>query len=469
VGDPTYERLAAQDSSFVRFEDEGVPVHISAVARFEARSEPFYVDEVRARIASRLHAMPHSRQRLDFTPGARAPVWIDDDRFDLRAHVRGVGLPRPGREDQLRELAEHLISQPLDMRRPLWELVFVEGAHDRTPVVVAKVHHSMVDGVSGIGVLLALLDLRPDAPPQPAPEWRPRKAPTRTDYLWDGTRETARLGWSALGSLGATLRSPLQAASSLLDTASAGFETLRAGLVPPGDTPFNRPIGSRRRVDWRSFDLAVLRDVRKRLDGSINDVVLTVVAGALRSFLRRRRAKLSGLDLRCVVPVDTRTGEEREGVGNRVSAWFVGLPVSMRSPRSRFARIREQTRRLKDSGAEQSIDGFLRFADFTGLTQLTFLGVNLVNWIRPYNLIVTNVHGPHFPLYFMGSQLQSFTPHLPLFPDQGLSIAALSYQGRIHVGLTADRDLVPDLHVLGEDLEESFAELRRAAETGGPG
>jgi WS/DGAT/MGAT family acyltransferase len=279
-------------------------------------------------------------------------------------------------------------------------------------------------------------------------------------------REGARLGWTSLRTLGESLGSPFEAVDSFLDTASLGLETLRTGLAPPGDTPFNRPIGTQRRVDWRSLDLADVRDIKKRLDGSVNDVVLTIVTGAMRRFLRARRVKLSGLNLRVVVPVDTRTGDEHEGLGNRVSAWFVSLPIASRMPRVRFQKISEQTRRMKETRAERGVDGFLRFADWAGSTQLMFWGVNLVNWLRPYNLIVTNVHGPHLPLYLLAAPLRSFTPQLPLFENQGLAIAALSYLGQIHIGLSADYDLVPDLERLGDAIDESFAELKEAAETG---
>ncbi len=465
MGDSSYERLAAQDSSFVKFEGAGIHVHVSAVIRFDAGPQPFDLERTRAHVVSRLHTIAHSRQHLAFTPIQNHPIWVDDPGFDVSYHVRHVALPGPGGESQLRELAGQLISQPLDMTRPLWELHFIEGCEDGGFAAVAKIHHCMIDGVSGVSVMMALFDTKPTTKISAAPAWKPQPAPSALRFLTDGVREGTRLGWSSLRTLGESLQSPFEAVDSLLDVASAGLETLRSGFTPPGDTPFNRPIGTQRRVDWRSLDLTDVRDVKKRLDGSVNDVLLTVVSGAMRRFLRARRVKLKGLDLRVIVPVDTRTGDEHQGLGNRVSAWFISLPITSHKPRVRFQKISQQTRRMKDSRAERGVDGFLRFADWAGSTQLTFWGVNLVNWMRPYNLIVTNIHGPHFPLYLLGAPLRTFVPQLPLFENQGLAIAALSYLGQIHIGLSADRDLVPDLERLGDAIEESFAELKQAAES----
>ena len=322
----------------------------------------------------------------------------------------------------------------------------------------------MVDGVSGVGMMTALLSSSSDTQVEPAPAWKPRPMPGLLDFLSDGLGDSARLGIETLQFVQSGLRNPLETASAVLDTAMLGFDTLRAGFTPPGKTPFTAPIGTQRRVDCRSLDLADIRDIRKRLDGSVNDVVLSIVAGAMRIFLKARRVKLSGLNFRVVVPVDTRTGEEDERVGNRVSAWFLSLPVSERNPRRRFAKINAQTRELKRTNAEGGVDSFLRFADWARSTRLPFWGVSLANWIRPYNLIVTNVHGPQVPLYLLGAPLREFTPQLPLFQNQGLAGAAMSYLGKVHFGITADRDLVPDLDRFADALLTSFDELKSAAQ-----
>ena len=315
VGGSRYERLSAQDSSFVKFEGEGLPVHIAAIARFDESpaddadliqdetatprtpgGSP-QIDRIRAHVASRLHLIPNYRQRLAFTPLQGHPIWVDDEAFDLSYHVRHAALPRPGTEAQLREFASQIISQPLDLSRPLWELWLVEGLADGGFGLVAKIHHCMVDGVSGVGVMTALFSPDSRTTVDSAPAWKPRPGPGVLEFLSDGVEGGARLGVDALRSLSSTLLNPIDTASVLLDTAAIGWDTLRAGLTPPAETPLTAPIGRQRRLDCRRLDLAEIRDIRKRLDGSVNDVVLTIVAGAMRNFLRQRRVKLGGLDL----------------------------------------------------------------------------------------------------------------------------------------------------------------------------
>ncbi len=483
VGRSTYERLSAQESSFVKFEGAGIPVHISAIAVFgeapadddtsvqgetarTTRTQGGFpnIERIRAQVGSRLHLIPRYRRRLAFTPLQGHPIWVDDETFDLSYHVRHAALPHPGTDAQLHEFASQIVSQPLDLSRPLWELWLVEGLANGGFGLVAKIHHCMVDGVSGVGVMTALLSPTAQTAIDPAPAWKPRPMPGMLRFLGDSLEGGTRRGLETLRWLQSSLLRPIETVGALLDTTAMGWDTLRAGLTSPDETPLTAPIGRQRRIDCRRLDLAEVRDVRKRLDGSVNDVVLTVVAGAMRSFLRRRRVKLGGLDFRVVVPVDTRTGEEDEHVGNRVSAWFLSLPLAERSARQRFLKIRSQTRHLKKTHAERGVDAFLRFADWAGSTRLPFWGVNLVNWMRPYNLIVTNVHGPQFPLYLLGAPLRDFTPAIPLFQNQALSVAAVSYLGGLYFGITGDRDLVPDLERFGDALDASFEELKRVAE-----
>lgn len=468
-GEASYERLSAQDASFLQFENAGSPSHVTAVAVFEgggraaASTGALDIELVRAHVASRLHLLPHYRQRLAWTPIQGHPIWVDDAAFDLGCHIRHAGLPAPGDHSRLKELAGRIASQPLDRSRPLWELWFVEGLAGGGFAAIAKIHHCMVDGVSGVGVLQALLSPDAQQPLEQAPPWTPRPAPGALGFLADGVAGGAEFSASLVREAAGALVSPRETLGRVLGGAGAAWLTLRGGLVPPADSPLNRPIGQQRRVEWTSCDLHELRDLRKRLDGSLNDVVLSVVAGTLRRFLKRRGVKLRGLDLRAVVPVDMRGGQVDLSVGNRVSSWFVDLPVGESRPLRRFERIRAQTRRLKRSEAAQAIDGFMRFADWTGSSRLTFLGVNLIGAIRPYNLVVTNVHGPQLPLYLLGAPLREFHPLLPLFERQGLAMAAMSYLGRVSFGLSADWNLVPDLHELPALLTESLAELRTLA------
>jgi WS/DGAT/MGAT family acyltransferase len=421
-------------------------------------------DRIRDQVESRLHQLPHYRQRLAYTPIQRHPIWVDDERFDLDLHVRHVGLPSPGSDEQLKEFTGRISSQALNRDRPLWELWVVEGLSGDRFAVVAKVHHCLVDGVSGVGMLNALLSSTPDPTLGPIERWKPQPRPSTLEFLGDGATETARAGIDVVRTVGDALLNPRESVSALWETTRAGIETVGAGLTSPAVTPINRPIGTQRRVDWLSLDLAEVRGLRKRLDGSLNDVVLAIVSGAMRSFLRQRRVALKGLDFRIIVPVNTRLGPIDMSIGNRVSAWFLSLPLADRDPLRRFAKIRTQTRRLKKARTAIGIDRFLRFADWTGSTRLTFLGVNFVSMIHPYNLIVTNVHGPPFPLYMLGAPLLEFHPQVPLFEEQGLAVAAMSYAGKMSFGLTGDWDLLPDLSSVASAITESFDELRRAAE-----
>ncbi len=469
VPQSSYERLSAQDSSFVHFEGPGTHVHVTGIAVFgkgplTREGGGLDMERIRAHVASRLHLLPHYRQKLAQTPIARNPIWIDDDRFDLHFHVRGASVQRPGAEAQLKELTGRITSQRLDPDRPLWELWFVEGLADGRFATIAKVHHCMVEGVSGVGVLTSLLSPSPVETVEPAPPWEPRPAPGVLSAVVDEAARAAGLPWAAARAAGEAVLNPLRLAERVGRGAQLAWQTLRAGFTPPAETPINRPIGSQRRIDWHALDLHEVGDARKRLGGSINDVVLSVVAGALRRLLKERRVRLRGLDLRVIVPVDTRSGPEDAHVANRVSAWFLSMPIGERDPLRRFARIRDQTRRMKETGVADGIDGLLRLADWAGATWISSWGASFVASLRPYNLIVTNIHGPQFPLYLLGSPMVEFYPQLPLFHGQGLAIAAMSDLGKIRFGLIGDWDLMPDLSKLPGAIEESFAELLASAQ-----
>ena len=426
-------------------------------------SDGISIEAFRQHVASRLHLLPHYRQRLEWSPFQGHPIWVDDQRFDLLRHVWHAGLPAPGNTAQLKELAAQILSRPLDLTRPAWEMWLIEGLRSGGFAVVVKVHHCMVDGVSGVNVLTELFSSSADVANAKAPPWKPRPRPTWLDFLSDGLAETADRAGEALRNVGSALLSPIETVNNLVEVGKSGAASLNAGLRPPPDTPLNQPITSHRRVDWCDIDLAEVKDLKKRLDGTVNDVVLTLVAGALRRTLQQRKVSLRSLDLRVIVPVNTRSGEFDATAGNKVAAWFLDLPVSESNVRTRFEKIRDQTRALKSSNAEQGIDLFLRFADWIGSSRLPYWGVSIVQMLRPYNLIITNVHGPPVPLYLLGARLESFYPTVPLFENQGIAVAVMSYVDRISFGILADWDLVPDLHGMVEAIDASLEELRGVA------
>ena len=464
-----YERLSAVDSSFFLFESPDAHMHVAALGVFRTEAPSagpgaLKIALLRDHVESRLHLFPRYRKRLDFTPIQRHPIWVDDDCFNLAYHVRHTALPSPGDQQELNDLAGRIMSAQLDHKKPLWELWLIEGLEGGRFALLAKVHHCMVDGASGVDLLTALLSpARGEtfAPPEP---WSPQPAPSRLDLLSEEIRYSAGRPLAALRAVREALRRPEEASTRFTESAQAVWQALAAGLRVPPDTPLNRPIGTHRRLDWCSIGLAEVKNVKRNLHGTVNDVVLTVVTGALRKFLKARRVPLAKLDLRVAIPVNMRSSQDDMKAANRVSALFLSLPIAEHDPLRQFEKIRTETERLKRSGAAQGLDLFTRFMDWSRWDLLTYWGVRLVSAAHPFNMVVTNVPGPQFPLYLLGRPLEALYPHIPLFENQGMGVAVMSYLGTVCFGLTADWDLVPDLSVFARAIDSSFAELAAAAE-----
>lgn len=463
-----YQRLSAFDSSFFLFESPDAHMHVAAVGVFRAETNSAGrgvpdVRQLRDYLESRLHLFPRYRKRLDFTPIQRHPIWVDDDRFNLRYHVRHTALPAPGDQQNLNDLAGRIMSQQLDHKKPLWELWLIEGLEGGRFALLAKVHHCMVDGASGVDLMTALLSPSREEDFEPAECWSPKPAPSRLDLLSDELRYSVGRPLAALRAARDALRRPEEASAHFTESAQAVWQALSAGFRVPPDTPINRPIGTHRRLDWCSISLAEVKHVKKRLDGTVHDVVLTVVTGAVRRFLKARRFPIGQLDFRIVIPVNMSSGTEDAKAANRVSALFLSLPIAERDPMRQFEKIKARTQRLQHSRAAQGIEILTRLMDWSGWDLLTFWGVRLASTVRPYNMIVTNVPGPQFPLYLLGRPLEAFYPHTPLFQNQGIGVSVMSYRGKVCFGLTADWDLVPDLSVFARAIDSSFAELSAAA------
>ena len=464
----SHERLAAQDSAFLFFESPETHMHLGGTAVFEpgplaTADGGIDIDRIRARIASRLHHIPRYRQRLAWIPVQNHPVWVDDDHFNLSYHVRHTSLPRPGDDEQLKRLTARIMSQQLDRTRPLWEAWIVEGLEGGRFALVTKTRHCMADGLSAVDLITVLLSPFPETEVETAPVWIPRPVPTAGELLG---RELARpfalpidLGRRALDAL----RDPAATYAAFGERAAAVWHTVTAAMPSPADTPLNRPIGPHRRFDWLTLDLDAVKHVKNRLGGTVNDVVLSTVAGGMRRFLARREVAVDRLGYRIVVPVSVRAPEERGQTSNRASGWLLTLPVDERSPRRRHVRICQLTEQCKASKQALGPEALLDVVELAG--PLVFaLGVRLTSRLAPYNLIVTNVPGPQIPLYLLGAPLVAGYPVVPLFQNQGVAIAILSYLGRLFVGVNADWDLVPDVDVLVGDLGAAFDELSDAAE-----
>jgi diacylglycerol O-acyltransferase / wax synthase len=457
------DRLTGLDTSFLHLEDATSHMHVASVMLFEGPPPPY--DELLDAFERRLPLVPRYRQRLAFVPlGQGRPKWVDDPHLNLRYHVRSTALPSPGSEDQLKDLAGRVFSQQLDRDKPLWEVWLVEGLAGGRFAVLSKTHHALVDGVSGVDIMSVLFDTSPQpaAPTGPGNRWLPRPLPSSAQLLGEALVERATLPGEITRSLRAILRGPRRLLEGARDAAVGVGAMAWAGLNPAPSSPYNKQIGPHRRFTWVRADLSDLKDIKNSLGGTVNDVVLATVAGALGKHLRRRGQNTDGLELKAMVPVSVRQDVEQGALGNRVAAMMAPLPVWCQEPVARLDIVREELRDLKSSG--QAV-GARVLTDLSGFAPPTILGQasRLMSRQRFFNLVVTNVPGPQFPLYLLGRRMLDPFPMVPLASGQGVGVAILSYDGRINFGLVGDFDLLWDLDDLAVDLEDSLAELAREA------
>ncbi len=469
-----YDRLSFLDNSFLIAESPTNHMHIAGTATYEVgplrRADGGVdVERIRAYVDSRLHLIPRYRQVLARTPIENHPVWVDDQHFNIDYHVRHTALPRPGDETQLKNLSGRIMAQQLDRSKPLWEMWVVEGLDggDRF-ALITKVHHCMIDGMSSVDLLEVLLTPVPTETVDPAPRWVPRPAPDRWDLLWGETRRRLGIPFEAVRGARSLIGSIRDPRSDIRATARAMRDALRSTLRQVSDTPLNKPIGPHRRFDWMRMDLGVVKEVKNALGGTLNDVVLTTVAGAVRRFLEHRRVDVdAGRAFRVMAPVSVRTGEERGTLGNRVSAWMVDLPIGERDPRVRLEKISAATSKLKDSKQALGAELLTRVGEWTPSTLLS-MGARMVTRALPFNLVVTNVPGPQVPLYLLGARMLDNYGQVPLTDYLGLGIVLFSYAGSLCWGFNADWDLLPDLRDFVAATEASFRELCEAAGANAP-
>jgi WS/DGAT/MGAT family acyltransferase len=450
------DRLSGLDTSFLAFEQHGAHMHVGSVLLFEG-TPPGY-EELVAHVESRLHLVPRYRQRLAYPPlGAGRPLWVDDAHFNTRYHVRHSALPEPREDDQLRRLAGRLFSQQLDRAKPLWELWLVEGVDDGF-AVICKTHHALVDGVSGVDIATVLFDLDPDPAPTEPPPWSPRPEPSRAALFADALVERAEAPLGVARALREAVAHPERAGAEA-GRAVAGLAALAAaGVAGAPPTPLNVRIGPHRRFAWAETELAGLKAIKDALGGTVNDVVLTVVAGALRAHLFRRGRDPEQLELKAMVPISVRADAERGALGNRVAAMYAPLPVGVADPVERFRFVHAAMAGLKESGQAVGAEAITRLAGVAAPTVLDQAG-RLQARQRFFNLTVTNVPGPQFPLYILGRRLDAFYPQVPLVLNTALGIAVMSYDGRVFFGLLGDYDGMADLDDFAADLEAAIAEL----------
>jgi diacylglycerol O-acyltransferase / wax synthase len=456
------DRLSSIDASFLTNEGSASHMHVGAVLIFEG-PPPSYADLL-DQVRSRLHLVPRFRQKLAFPPLQMGrPFWIDDPHFHLEYHVRHSALPQPGSEDQLRRLTGRLFSQQLDRSKPLWELWLVQGLQRKRFALLTKTHHALVDGVSGVDIATVLFDVTPvPEPAEPEHEWIPEPEPSASDLVVRGLEGVATAPLQLARRLEQAIEHPGAAIEQATESVEAMSEVGWALANPAPDVPLNTAIGSHRRFYWVRSELADLKRIKNVLGGTVNDVVLAVVAGALRRWLHSRGIRTQGLELRALVPVSIRTEDEHGQLGNRIAAVRGPLPVYIEDPVRRLDTVREAMEGVKSSKQALGAEVIARFNDFappTLLAQASRLNFST----RLFNLIVTNVPGPQIPLYVLGRELEDVFPVAFLPENHALAVAIISYNGRVGFGLLADYDAMDDVEVLAEGIEGAIAELLREA------
>jgi len=399
--------------------------------------------------------------------GTGRPLWVDDPSFSLEYHVRHTALPEPGSEEQLLLLAGRIFSQQLDRSKPLWEMWLIEGLEDDRFALITKTHHSLIDGIAGVDLATVLFDLSPDPPPSShsGRPWQPHSEPGTAALLAAGALGALRTGAALADGMVEALTHPERALSGMREAAEGIGELIWAALNPAPETPLNVPIGPHRRFIGLKMRLEDFKTVKNAFGGTVNDVVLAVVAGALRSFMISRGRRTEGLELRALVPASVRTEGHEKG-GNRIVVMRGPLPVYISDPINRLRFVTQAMAGLKQSkqalGAEV-IAGAQNFAPPTILAQASRLNFST----RLFNLIVTNVPGPQLPLYVLGRQLEDLFPVAFLPENHGLAIAIMSYNGALDYGLLGDYDALPDIDVIAAGLEDALGELLAAARGGG--
>jgi diacylglycerol O-acyltransferase / wax synthase len=456
------DRLSSIDASFLAQEKQSSHMHVGALVIFEG--PPPSRDEFFDHLRSRLSRVPRYRQKLAFPRlEAGRPFWVDDPNFNLDYHVRHTALPKPGSEDQLRALAGRIFSQRLDRSKPLWEVWIVHGLEDGRFAIISKTHHALVDGVAGVDIATVLFDVSP-VPPEPEPDdgWTPHPEPSDAELVAEGVLGLARTPFSLAGRAVGALQHPGETIERVREAAEGLGEVVWAGMNPAPQVPLNVEIGPHRRVRWVQSRLADFKEIKDSLGGTVNDAVLAVVAGALRTWLHDRGVRTEGVELRALVPVSIRAEEDQGALGNKIAAMRGPLPVYVDDPVERLRVVREGMGQLKESkqalGAEV-IAGLTDFAPPTLLAQASRLNFST----RLFNLIVTNVPGPQFPLYLLGREMDEIVPIAFLPEHHALAVAIMSYNGKVDFGLLADYDAMPDIDAFASHLEESLAELLAAA------
>ena len=465
-----FERLSPLDASFLHVEDSVTHMHIGSVSIMEG--PPPRYEDFRDRVASKLPVVRRYRQVVRTVPfDLGRPVWADDPYFNIEYHIRHSALPQPGNDAQLQNLVGRVMAQALDRGRPLWEMWMVEGLGDGRWAVVSKVHHCMVDGVAGSELLGLILDAVADPLETEESAWTPTLPPARWELAIEAVADMITSPFELSRLIRAQTRLPRRLLAEVGD-AVGSIRAAASTIRTPSSPSLNGPIGPHRRWMPAKVSVADVKDVRNRLGGTFNDVVLAAVTGGFRDLLLKR-GESTDLPLRTLVPVSVRARDERgKAVGdgqmtNKVSALFAELPVQLHDPVERLRAISSQMDGLKQSKsavAGEILSSLSGFAPPMLLSLAGRLGTKVPQ--HTVNTITTNVPGPQIPLYAAGRRMVEVYPYVPLGLRLRVGVAIFSYDGTVTFGITGDYDGAPDIDVLAHGIEQSMADLQ-AIEPGG--
>lgn len=456
------DRLSPLDVSFLYMEEPTTAMHVGGLAIFAAPEGGFDYEKVVELIEKRIGLVPRYRQKIKWVPGhLGSPIWVDDPDFDVSYHVRRSALPRPGNEAQLKEFVARIQSRQLDRNRPLWEMYVLEGLEGGKAAVITKIHHAMVDGRSAVDIGSLILDTGPEPRETPADQWTPAREPSSVELIAGAVTDFFRRPAGIVDNV-KTEFVDLRRAAEKLKTAASGILTItRTAVRAAPASPLNAVIGEQRRYGIARTDLDDYKRVRKAHGGTINDVVLATVTGAIREWMLTRGESVNtATSIRVMVPVSVRSDSENGALGNRVSSYFVDLPVGEPDPVMRLHQVSYAMKAHKESSAAVGADALVQMTGFAPPT-LHALGARVASSFtrRLFNTVVTNVPGPQFPLYAAGAQMLEFYPVVPLAKGQAVSIGLTSYNGGVYYGLNADRDAMPDIDVLAECIEDALVAL----------
>jgi WS/DGAT/MGAT family acyltransferase len=458
------DRMSPLDASFLHIEDAVSHMHIGSVAIFEGPAPEYEAFE--RMVAGKLPLVPRYRQKVRFVPFQLGrPVWADDPHFTLHYHLRHTALAPPGGDAELRALVGRVMSQQLDRHKPLWEMWMVEGLEDGHWAIVSKVHHSMVDGVSGTDLLTVVLDAEPEPSAPIEDHWQAEHEPSNLRLTTDAIRDLVLSPYEHIRAMRAATRAPRQLAASVGEFAT-GLRAWARIARPVPAMSINGPIGPHRRWDWARTTLPDVKTVRTALGGTVNDVVLTVLTRGFRDLLLHRGETVDDRIVRTLVPVSVRRADERGTYNNRVSAMIASLPVGIADPLERLGAIRIQMDGLKES--KQAVAGEV-LTSLSGFapSMLLALGTRVAMRIPQQNVntVTTNVPGPQWQLYAVGRPMIEAFPFVPLASSVRVGVAIFSYKGMLNYGVTGDWDTADDIGVLCRGVEAGMTELLKAAES----